>query len=430
MRFAFATFGSLGDLHPVLALACEAKGRGHEAVVAAATHHRKSVEAAGLKFSPLRPEIEMAPELLEYFFDQSRGPERLLREVIFASVRESYEDLCAVGKGADVLVVGECLYGAPMAAEKLGIPWANLILAPTSFLSATDPTVLPQMQFLHRLRWVWFHRLANAIGRLQTGWWARPHYRLRRSLGLAAGANPVFDAKHSPHLTLAMFPEFFARRQPDWPASSEVCGFPFYEQPRTLPENLARFLENGPPPLVFTLGSIVAHFEPEFYHVAARVALELGRRAVLLTGNNASIPQNLPDSILALDYAPLAQILPRAAAIVHAGGIGTCAESLRAGIPSVVIPFSFDQPDNAHRLQRLGVAEVANRFQIPRLATPLLKILENPNPARRARSLTAQIEPRAAASNGVTALENLLSSLQEPALRGFRRRAGVRGGFD
>lgn len=410
MRFAFATFGSLGDLHPVLALACEAKGRGYDAVVAAATHHRKSVEAAGLEFRPLRPEIEMEPELLEYFFDLRRGPERLLREVIFANVRESYEDLCSVGEGADVLVVGECLYGAPMAAEKLGIPWANLVLAPTSFLSATDPTVLPQAQFLHRLRWGWFHRLANTIGRIQTDWWARPHYRLRRSLGFAAGANPVFNAKHSPHLTLAMFPEFFASRQPDWPASTQVCGFPFYEQPRALPENLARFLENGPPPVVFTLGSIVAHFEPEFYHIAARVASELGRRAILLTGNNARIPLSLPDSILALDYAPLAQILPRAAAIVHAGGIGTCAESLRAGIPSVVIPFSFDQPDNAHRLHRLGIAEVTSRFHIPQFAAPLRRILENPKPSQRARALANQIDARAAVSNGVGLLEKLVVS--------------------
>jgi rhamnosyltransferase subunit B len=410
MRFAFATFGSLGDLHPVLALACKAKGRGHDAVVAAAKHHRKSVEAAGLEFRPLRPEIEMVPELLEYFFDLRRGPERLLREVIFANARESYEDLCEVGAGADVLVVGECLYGAPMAAQKLGIPWANLILAPTSFFSATDPCVMPQAQFLNRLRWLgpWFHRLANSIGRLQTAWWGRPHFQLRRSLGFAAGGNPVFDAKHSPLLTLAMFPGFFADRQPDWPDFTQLCGFPFYEQPRALPENLARFLENGEPPVVFTLGSIVAHFEPEFYHVAARTALELGRRAVLLTGNNTSLPPNLPDSILAWDYAPLAQILPRAAAVVHAGGIGTCAESLRAGIPSVVVPFSFDQPDNARRLHQLGVAAIANRFRISNLAVSLRRILENPETSRLARSISERIDPRAAVVHGMDLLEKLV----------------------
>jgi UDP:flavonoid glycosyltransferase YjiC (YdhE family) len=409
MRFAFASFGSLGDLHPVLALACEAKARGHEVVVGAATHHQPSVEAAGLEFGLVRPEISMAPELLEYFFDLRRGPSRLLRELVFANSRESFEDLWRLGGIADVLVVGECLYGAPMAAEKLGIPWANLILAPTSFLSATDPGVLPQAKFLHRLRWFrsWFHRVVNALGRLQTGWWARPHYQLRRSLGLAAGGNPVFDAKHSPRLTLAMFPEFFAGRQPDWPASTQTCGFPFYEQPREVPENLARFLENGDPPVVFTLGSIVAHFEPEFYHVAAQAAQELGLRAVLLTGNNTRIPRNLPASILAVDYAPLAQILPRAAVVVHAGGIGTCAESLRAGIPSVVMPFSFDQPDNAERLRRLGVAEIADRFRVSNLASPLRRILGNSDAARRARALAVRIDPRSAVSEGVDWLEKL-----------------------
>ena len=409
MRLAFASFGSLGDLHPVLALACEAKARGHEVVVGAATYHQPSVEAAGLEFGLVRPEISMAPELLEYFFDLKRGPTRLLRELVFANARESFEDLCRLGDRADLLVVGECLYGAPMAAEKLGIPWANLILAPTSFLSASDPGVLPQAKFLHRLRWLglWFHRLTNALGRLQTNWWARPHYQLRRSLGFEPGGNPVFDAKQSPRLTLAMFPEFFASRQPDWPTATQVCGFPFYEQPREVPQNLALFLENGEPPVVFTLGSIVAHFEPEFYHVAAQAAQELGRRAVLLTGNNTRIPQNLPASILALDYAPLAQILPRAAAVVHAGGIGTCAESLRAGIPSVVIPFSFDQPDNAARLRRLGVAEIADRFRISNLADPLRRILENPSAARCARAIADRIDPRSAVCQGVAWLEKL-----------------------
>ena len=233
MRFAFASFGSLGDLHPVLALACEAKARGHEVVVGAATHHQPSVEAAGLEFGLVRPEISMAPELLEYFFDLRRGPSRLLRELVFANARESFEDLWRLGGMADVLVVGECLYGAPMAAEKLGIPWANLILAPTSFLSATDPGVLPQAKFLHRLRWFrsWFHRVVNALGRLQTGWWARPHYQLRRSLGLAAGGNPVFDAKHSPCLTLAMFPEFLQAANPTGPLPRRPVDFPFTNNP-------------------------------------------------------------------------------------------------------------------------------------------------------------------------------------------------------
>lgn len=415
MRLAFASFGSLGDLHPLLALACEVRARGHDAVIAAATVHREPVEMAGFEFRPLRPEIQMGPELLEYFFDLRRGPERLLREVVFAAARESYEDLCQLAAETDLLVVGECLYGAPMAAEKFGIPWANVILAPTSFLSAFDPSVLPQAAFLHRLRWVghWLHRLANAFGRLQTARWARPHFRLRRSLGLAAGANPVFEAKHSPWLTMAMFPEFFAAPQPDWPAATRLCGFPFHEQPLEVPEDLARFLDSGEPPVVFTLGSIVSHFEPEFYFAAARAATALGRRAVLLTGKNARIPQNLLGSKISVEYAPLSKILPRAAAVVHAGGIGTCAESLRAGIPSVVIPFSFDQPDNAERMHRLGVAEVLGRSRLSNLAAALARILENPEAARRARLLSACIDPRAAMLQAGDLLEALL--FQRPA---------------
>jgi len=394
----------------MLAMACAARDRGHEVVVAAAPGYAANVARAGVEFHPLRPEIPEDAESLAYYFDLKRGPGRLLRDMVFADVAATHEDLCGAARGADLLVVGELLYTAPIVATNEKIPWLNVVLAPTSLLSVSDPCVLAPAPWLHKFRHLgpWLHRLAYGFGRIEGRMWAGGYYRFRRSLGLPAGANPIFDAKHSPFGTLAMFPDFLAAPQPDWPANTVQAGFPFYHQGEDVAV-VREFLQSGSPPVVFTLGSIVAHFEPSFYQAAAEAAQILGRRAILLTGRNAAVPQNLPNSILAVNYAPLHYVLPHACAIVHAGGIGTCAEALKAGIPSVVIPYAFDQPDNAARLRRLGVAEILPRSSISarNLTSKLERLLKTPGATSATRRLAGMIHPQEALNQALDKMESL-----------------------
>jgi len=419
MRVVFACIGSLGDLHPMLALAVEARRRGHEAVVAAAPSYSVNVERAGVEFRELRPEIPSDPDDLAYFFHMSRGPERLLRQVVFAGVRETHADLSAAVRGADALVVGELLYTAGLVAEGEGIPWWNAVLAPTSMLSATDPCVLAPAPFLHPFRKLgaWVHRLAYIGGRIQGRMWAREYFRFRRELGLPPGGNPIFDTKHSPHGTLVMFPEFLGAPQPDWPGNFVQAGFPFYEQ-GGMSAGLEEFLSAGEAPVVFTLGSIVAHFEPRFYHEAVAAVRMLGRRAVLLTGRNAEVPRDLPETVFVARYEPLGALLPRVAAVVHAGGIGTCAEALRAGVPSVIVPFAFDQPDNAWRLGRLGVARSLSRGGISarNLARRLNEVLGDAGFSTRARGISGGFDFGGAAGMALERVENGVRKSARPSM--------------
>jgi UDP:flavonoid glycosyltransferase YjiC (YdhE family) len=413
MRVVFASLGSLGDLHPLLALARAAEARGHAPVIAASSGYRGYVESLGFEFRAIRPEFAFEPKLVGRLFDPKRGPERLMREQIFPNVRETYADLLDATEGADLLVVGELLYVAPLVAGRRGIPWANAILAPTSFLSACDPCVLAPVPALYALRHLgrWPYRLIFALGRGVTRRWGAPLDSLRKELGLPAGPSAVFDAKHSPLLTLALFPHFLAAPQPDWPARVVQTGFPFFAQ-SARPEvvaRLERFLANGEAPVVFTLGSSVIQIAQDFFHVAAAATQRLGRRAILLTGRNPA-PSDLPESMLALDYAPLDRVLPRAAAVVHQGGIGTCAEALRWGVPSLVIPFGYDQPDNAERLRRLGVAAVLPRvrFSPERLESGLARVLASAPMRARARELAAEMHPARELEHSLDALENLV----------------------
>ncbi len=412
MRIVFASLGSLGDLHPLLALARGAAQRGHEPVVAASIGYRDYVTRLGFAFRAIRPDFEFEPKLVGHLFDPKRGPARLMREQVFPNVRATYTDLLAATEGADLLVVGELLYVAPLVAGARGIPWANAILAPTSFLSAWDPCVLAPAPHLYALRHLgrWPYRCIFRLGRLVTRRWGEPLSAFRRELGLPAGGSPVFDDKHSPLLTLALFPAFLAATQPDWPARTVQTGFPFFAQEADpgAAERVRRFLAAGEAPVVFTLGSSVIEIARDFYACAVAACTRVGRRAVLLLGRN-SAPPDLPESVLALDYVPLDVVLPGAAAVVHQGGIGTCAEALRWGVPSVVVPFGFDQPDNAERLRRLGVATVVPRARCTeaRLTAALAEVLGDAGFSRRARELAARIEPERDLAASVDALERV-----------------------
>jgi rhamnosyltransferase subunit B len=357
MRVLLATIGSLGDLHPVLGLGIELRARGHSVTIGTSESHRSTVEAAAFSFAPIRPNLNLDPGRTRELFDQRRGPERLIRDHVMPIVSEMYEDLLPIVRNAEIFVATELIYPAAAIIEKYSIPWLSLIMAPASFFSIYDPPVLPPVPFLHELRRLgpWTHLAFNGLFRLATSSWSRPLKRLRLELGLSRGLHPIFDAKHSPYASLAVFSPCVGRPQSDWPKSAIQTGFIFYDGTHQKSESLRRFLDGGEPPVVFTLGSAAVRAAGDFYQVAFEAVQKIGRRAIFLLGENIAPRTSSADFYFA-KYLPFSLVFPHAAAVVHQGGIGTCAQTLRAGCPSLVVPFGFDQLDNAYRMRRLGVA--------------------------------------------------------------------------
>jgi UDP:flavonoid glycosyltransferase YjiC (YdhE family) len=224
-----------------------------------------------------------------------------------------------------------------------------------------------------------------------------PVRALRADLGLPDRGEPLFEGQFSPHGTLALYSTVLGDPQPDWPAKTSITGFVFQREEGALPEHVEAFLDAGDPPIVFTLGSSAVTAAGSFYEDAIAAASALGRRAVLLTGLSGRnrLPPALPTTILQTDYAPHNLLFPRAAAIVHHGGVGTMAEALRAGRPMLIVPFAHDQPDNAARAERLGIARVLSRTRQARptnsreteLAAELQALLDDEEYARRAREI-------------------------------------------
>jgi len=185
---------------------------------------------------------------------------------------------------------------------------------------------------------------------------------------------------------------------------------------------LELFLQGGPPPIVFTLGSAAVLDAGDFYEQSALAAEQLGERAVLLVGDD---PRNLPghrvpESICIVEYAPYSRLFPRASLIVHQGGVGTTAQALRAGKPMLVMPYSHDQPDNARRVRRLGIAKVIqrHRYRADTAAGLIGEMLAEPKYRERAAVIGAQV----CAENG---LREAGDALEQLALRSGGRKPHV-----
>lgn len=148
-HIVIATIGSLGDLHPCLALGRELLDRGYRITISTTPYYRGKVEGLGLSFRSMRPDWDPTDaKLIRSCEDLQRGLEVLYREMLLPELKHTYLDLVSVAEDADLLIAGEVVYAAPLVAEKLSLPWVSFILSPFSFFSCIDPSVTVNLPVL------------------------------------------------------------------------------------------------------------------------------------------------------------------------------------------------------------------------------------------------------------------------------------------
>ncbi|MGE0812352.1 MAG: glycosyltransferase [Vicinamibacterales bacterium] len=375
-RVLLACWGSFGDLFPSIAVAGRLRAAGHEPVVATCPFYREIVEREGLAFRPAGPDVR--PDdvtLIARIMDPRRGSEVLMREILMPGLDDSFADLEAAASDVDLVVSHPVTFAAPLVAARRRMPWLSSVLAPMSFFSPTDFPALPNLPAAVGLRRLgaWTGRVLGALSRRVTAPWMAPVAALRRRLGLPQGGHPLFEGQFSPLGTLALFSRVLGTPQPDWPPQTEVTGFPFFNTAIAMPPAVTAFLDGGPPPVVFTLGSSAVHAAGGFFEQSVAAARRLGVRALLLAGPSAAGAPPMPEGVLAVESAPHDRVFPRAAAIVHQGGVGTTGQALRSGRPQLVVPHAHDQFDNAVRVDRAGVGQVlsAARYRADRAASAI-----------------------------------------------------------
>ncbi len=406
-KILVATFGSLGDLHPFVALAHALAAQGFAPVIATSAAYADYIRGEGLDFAAVRPDADdlttrLGMDMAEIARRMSTDDAFLFQTLIFPHLRETYDDLLAASEGAVAIVGHSLAFAGRLVAEKRQLPLFTVLLSPLMLYSAYDPPMGSNAPLLtppkgglavaYNKTTLWL--LAQAMGL-----WAKPLRRLRREVGLPrrSGLDLLLGAKSST-ATIGLFSPTLAPPQPDHAPGLLIAGHTFHDRfldGAALPPELEAFLAQGAPPVVFTLGSFVARAGLETYRACLDVAGRLGRRAVVLAHEEIA-PQLRAEAHATAHvaaYAPHSAIFPRACAIVHHGGIGTTGQALRAGRPQIVLPHLGDQYDNGARLQRLGVAQVIKGAQMTRdnLARDLAAILDDADCARHAERLGQQL---------------------------------------
>jgi UDP:flavonoid glycosyltransferase YjiC (YdhE family) len=411
--------GSHGDVHPFVGLGVELVRRGHEVTLITSPTFAPLAERVGCRFVPLgtaeqyhrvlaNPDVWHPRRGLKLMFTEMVGT--LLRS-LFALIADLYEP------GRTVVVHHPLGLGARLAQEKLGVPTATAHISPASLRSIILPPVMPAVS-LPAWSPHWYRRLAFWAGDLLVvdPIVSGPLNSFRAELGLPPVRRILNGWWNSPQRVLGLFPPWFAPPPPDWPPQTRLTGFPLFDECglREVPAELEAFLQAGAPPVVFTPGSAMMHGR-RFFEAAVEACRLVGCRGLLLTSFLEHLPPALPETVRHFGYVPFSQVLPRAAAVVHHGGIGTTAQGLAAGVPQLIMPMGFDQPDNAARLARLGVAPslAPRRFTGPRLARALQRLLR-PEVWAVCREIAPRLDGPAAVRAACDVIETLPAGSASP----------------
>lgn len=412
MRFLLTPVGSYGDVNPFIAVGHGLKARGHEVIVFAPEPFGESIGEAGLKFVS-SSSIEDFERIIANsdLWDPWNGLSVVLR-ALASRLGENFRTLESLYREGETVLVGHSLSLATRVLEEVkGCPAATIHLAPFAFRSEQDqPALAPGRDFSGSPRWVkrLFWRMADSL-------FADPPIRsqlnrLRKSLGLKPVDRIFNEWFHSPKRIVGLFPNWFGPPQPDWPVRLRLTGFVFGGRIGTEPldPELEAFIEDGEAPLVMTPGSANQH-AARLIEASVGAANMLGRRLIVLTPFRDQLPDSMPKEVFHAERAPFFLLFPRCSAIIHHGGIGTCSEALAAGIPQMVVPFGFDQPDNATRLTHLGVGKYldVDRMSHIRIAEVLKELIQSDAVAEACAHYAEELR----SENGVDVVVDVLEGL-------------------
>lgn len=394
-RIVLAAWGSHGDVLPFVGLGKQLRALGHQPVLAASTHYQALAQAHGLAFAPVAPHHTQwaqdlglsINEVLRRAFDPWTGALFLIKKLMLPYAEQTFNDLDAACAGADLLIAHPSVPQANLVAHKRRLPWHSMIVQPfpLSSMSAQDPPVVSNHLPIHKLKavigergYAALLRLSKAMGRGL----AKPLDDKAKELGIYdKKLHPLYERVFSPHGTLALFSPVLMR-QPlptDLPPDIHYTGFSYFDGGQSeLPAALQQFLQQGDAPIAFTLGSSTTFDVDSFFTKCSVACQAMGVRAVFLVADNA-MKQPLPPTQIAVSWVSVAALFPHCRAAVTAGGIGSCAQALHAGLPQLIVPYSFDQPDNAARFARAGGALVLKPWQAhgQRLAEALRQLVSD-----------------------------------------------------
>jgi rhamnosyltransferase subunit B len=415
-QFIISAIGSYGDVHPMVGLGAALARRGHRVKLITNPYFSDVVAAAGLELLPIGTreqyiDLSQHPDL----WHPIRGVKLVLSHAASGYLRPIYELVTSHYVAGETVLCAHALdLGSRVAGEKLRVPLACIDFAPGMIWSVYDsPRIKGALSGPGVPKWLkllqyWISDtlfVRPLVGGELNG--------LRRELGLSPVKRVFGQFMHQGDLVLGLFPDWFGPPQPDWPPTVRLTGFPLWDaqEDAELSREVQGFLAAGAPPIAFSPGSAnrEAH---QFFEAAVEACERIGRRGILLTKYAEQLPAKLPSTVRHFGFVPLSRLLPHMAALVHHGGVGTCAQGLAAGVPHLVRPMAFDQFDNSRRLVGLGVGEEISvkAFHGPAIAAALERLTTSEDVATKCRALAERCDGEAALTAACVELERLAAS--------------------
>jgi UDP:flavonoid glycosyltransferase YjiC (YdhE family) len=420
MKIAILAVGSQGDVRPSAALGAGLAAAGHRVRLVTLDPFKGLAAACGLDFAPvdIDPFEVIRGDIGQSWMDSADKIHRLIGGFSRAAedlIERVNDDALAACRGHDAL-----LYNVPLSisghtvAEALGIPGIPTAAAPYHPTRDFSSLFIPSLP----LRGGMVNRISGSVA-FQVLWqiFRRHMNRWRRTqpnLGRLSVRNPLRAMARDAVPWLYGFSPSVIPMPADWPPSAAICGYWFTApDPGWLPPRaLVDFLDGGAKPVYVGFGSMVGS-DPE--HTVEKVLEAIRRagvRAIIASGWGGMKHSRLPETVFPVESVPHDWLFPRVAAAVHHGGAGTTAAALRAGIPSVVAPYFYDQLFWGLRLHKLGVAPrpVAQKhLTAESLAAGITSVVGSPEAGIRSRALADRIAKEDGVGAAVAVVERYLN---------------------
>ena len=420
-RIVITTFGSTGDLNPFVALGFALRSSGHDVLFAVEANFEQQVSLLGFPVKVLTGDQDKALGSFGYQIFNSDQPltslKLLVDRYILPTLPAKVAELREICQQADLLISVASQFAASIVAEMLQIPWISVILTPSTLPSAqiaAQPTRVLLPTPLQRLnnRFSWF--LGGIFLRRLVD---KPVNQLRRTLHVPPRSNLMWTGNLSPRFTALAVSPALVPRPDDWPEYVRMTGFCFWDGSVDwqFPETLKAFLHGGKPVVAVTAGTVAPGervlFLP-YYQVSTESILACGARALLINAPETKVSPEQREDVLNVPFAPFSQVFPACAAVIHHGGIGTIAQCLRAGVPSLVVPGGMDQPFNAAQVvqRQAGLWISRKRYTLSRAEQTLKALLCTSIYQDQARKIQAQIMQE----DGVAALCAAVEQVVQP----------------
>jgi UDP:flavonoid glycosyltransferase YjiC (YdhE family) len=418
MRIAIIALGSRGDVQPYIALGQGLKKAGHTVRLIATQDFEVLVKSHALEFWSIRGNSQESIEGKEWREVSEKGnliviTSQLIKHALRSAI-EWLEDGLTACKGMDLLISGSVGLSIGIAlAEKYHLPLfqAHLIpITPTkTFPSLVIPQTLPNLGGAFNLI---SHQFTQQIMIRAS----RPMLNQARQKVLGLPRASLFDL--TPACLSKGFPMLYGfspsviPAPADWSAENHVTGYWFLDSADdwTPPSALLDFLQDGSPPVYIGFGSMSSRNPQETADLVINAIKKTNQRTLLFSGWGGLHKENLPASMFMIDSTPHDWLFPRVAAVVHHGGAGTTAAGLRAGVPSIVIPFLIDQPFWGQRVYDLGVGPAPiprRKLTVDRLAQAIHEAVTNTTMRQRAGALGAKIQAEDGIANAVEVVQRI-----------------------